>query len=1132
MVAVECQRKLKSYLKKKFLFVFEGIAKAGQPTGLNDIYTELFITEGDSGEVNKEHEVRLIETAPRKLAKDEIPINCKDIFKPIPGHDQPIKTILTTGVAGIGKTILTHKFTLDWAEGNANHDIHFIFPFTFRELNLVKEKEFSLVELLHHFFIEIKEAGICRFDQFQVVFILDGLDECRLPLDFQNNQICTDVTESTSVDMLLTNLIRGNLLPSAHIWITTRPAAANQIPAECVSMVMEVRGFTDPQKKEYFRKKFGDDKLASKVISHIKTSRSLHIMCAHREFVEHIVKEAMAKVDQDYAYSRQESLARVRRNTVNPSDILRLVKQPTGTSRSAVRAADYMDHAIQLLQKRSLKEHPYLIREEDLTTIADITGCSARLRPPSCRNVPNLERFRTANSECNNKKNSRLGAANIPFTRWLPPKYQDGFSLPIGWDSKKKIHNHFLPLVRKVSNRILNTSNEDLPSDPLYTHLVTIFGQWTDHDLTFTPHIPVIRSFNDGIDCGKTCDTKEPCFPILYPKDDRRILKHPEVKCMPFFRSAAACGSGNTGYLFGGRAVRQQINSLTAFIDSGQVYGSDAGLAKSLRDLTSDEGLLRVNPLYNDSGRELLPFTTMTDNICTNRARITGAKDAKEVPCFLAGDARVSENIALSSLHTLLLREHNRLARALAKLNPHWSGERLYQEARKIMGAYFQVITFRDYLRHIVGPKIIAKRLSTYPGYAENVDPTISNVFATAAYRFAHLAIQPSIFRLDENFKEHSRFGNVKLHTAFYTPWRVIFEGGLDPIIRGLVGQKAKLNTQDHMMNNDLRDRLFEFVDLALDLAALNLQRGRDHGLPGYNDWRKFCKLSQPKDLRELAKVLNNTDLAKDLLDLYGTPDNIDVFVGGVAEPFVQGGRVGELFACIISIQFQRIRQGDRLWWENGGVFTGAQRKSMTKASLARIICDNTGIVEVPQRPFEYRPRGSGYTKCEDIPGFDLSPWKEDVDGVMPPPGERDPPGPPGPRGPPGPPGYTPSVAFSVRLGEKYPKSNVPLVFREVIYNGQGAYDVKKGWFICAIPGVYEFEFRCTFHRISGNVDLLHNGKLVLHSYTTKQNDYVTASGSTLIQLKKGDKVYLVAKFSGNGLSTYSYFTGHLLFTA
>ncbi|XP_073348683.1 protein NLRC3-like [Pagrus major] len=274
-----CQRKLKSNLKKKFQCVFEGIAKAGKPTLLNQIYTELYITEGGTAEVNDEHEVRQIETATWKPAKLETTIRQEDVFNASPGRDEPIRTVMTKGVAGIGKTVLTQKFTLDWAEDKANQDIQFTFPFTFRQLNVLKDKKFSLVELVHHFFTETKEAGICSFEEFQVVFIFDGLDECRLPLDFHNTEILTDVTESTSVDVLLTNLIRGKLLPSARLWITTRPAAANQIPSECVDMVTEVRGFTDPQKEEYFRKRFRDEEKASRIISHIKTSRSLHIMC-------------------------------------------------------------------------------------------------------------------------------------------------------------------------------------------------------------------------------------------------------------------------------------------------------------------------------------------------------------------------------------------------------------------------------------------------------------------------------------------------------------------------------------------------------------------------------------------------------------------------------------------------------------------------------------------------------------------------------------------------------------------------------------------------------------------------------------------------------------------------------------
>nr|XP_024656466.1 protein NLRC3 [Maylandia zebra] len=273
------QHEFKSALKKKFQCVFEGIAKAGNPTLLNQIYTELYITEGGTAKVNDEHEVRQIETASIKTDSLEAIITQEDIFKASPGRDEPVRTVVTKGMAGIGKTVLTRKYTLDWAEDKANQDIQFIFPFTFRELNVVKEVKFSLVELVHHFFTETKEAGICSFEDFQVLFIFDGLDECRLPLDFHKTTILTDPRKSSSVDVLLINLIRGNLLPSARLWITTRPAAANQIPIDCVSMVTEVRGFTDPQKEEYFRKRFRDKKQISTIISHIKTSRSLHIMC-------------------------------------------------------------------------------------------------------------------------------------------------------------------------------------------------------------------------------------------------------------------------------------------------------------------------------------------------------------------------------------------------------------------------------------------------------------------------------------------------------------------------------------------------------------------------------------------------------------------------------------------------------------------------------------------------------------------------------------------------------------------------------------------------------------------------------------------------------------------------------------
>ncbi|XP_058618954.1 NLR family CARD domain-containing protein 3-like isoform X2 [Onychostoma macrolepis] len=274
-----CQQKLKSKLKDKFQRINEGIFNQISSTLLNEIYTELYITEGGIGEVNNEHEVRQIETAFRRPETPETSIICNDIFKALPGQNKPIRTVLTKGVAGIGKTVSVHKFILDWAEEKDNQDVHFIFPLPFRELNLMKEKYISLMELLHLFFKDTKELRSPDYEDYKIVFIFDGMDECRLPLNFTKNPNLFDITEPASVDVLLTNLIKGNLLPLALLWITSRPAAASQIPPECVDQVTEVRGFNDPQKNEYFRKRIIDQSLASRIITHVKSSRSLYIMC-------------------------------------------------------------------------------------------------------------------------------------------------------------------------------------------------------------------------------------------------------------------------------------------------------------------------------------------------------------------------------------------------------------------------------------------------------------------------------------------------------------------------------------------------------------------------------------------------------------------------------------------------------------------------------------------------------------------------------------------------------------------------------------------------------------------------------------------------------------------------------------
>ncbi|CAI5682231.1 unnamed protein product [Oreochromis niloticus] len=267
-------------LRRRCERVTEESDETGSRSLLNTIYTELYITEGQSEEVHTQHEVRQLETASKMDALHDAPIRCQDIFKALPDQQRPIRVVLTNGVAGVGKTFSVQKFTLDWAEGLENQHVSVVVLLSFRELNLIRDEQYSLLELLHVFHPTLQKVTAEKLAVSQLLFIFDGLDESRLSLDFTNRKLLSDVTQKSSVSQLLTNLIQGNLLPSALVWITSRPAAANQIPPTCVDRLTEVRGFTDAQKEEYFRRRFSDEELSSRIISHMKTSRSLHIMCS------------------------------------------------------------------------------------------------------------------------------------------------------------------------------------------------------------------------------------------------------------------------------------------------------------------------------------------------------------------------------------------------------------------------------------------------------------------------------------------------------------------------------------------------------------------------------------------------------------------------------------------------------------------------------------------------------------------------------------------------------------------------------------------------------------------------------------------------------------------------------------
>lgn len=386
-----CQRKLRHKLRK-FEYIFEGVAQHGNQTLLSKVYTKLYITEGVSGTVNNEHEVRQIEAATRRPATEDKPIKCEDIFKPLPGQDQFIRTVLTKGIAGIGKTISVHKFNLEWAEGRVNQDIQLLINLPFRELNLMK-RHYTLTQLLHHFLAEAKESGISDFGKYKLVLIFDGLDECRLPLDFDHNEPCCSVSEPAVVDVLLTNLIKGNLLPSAHIWITSRPAAANRIPSYLVHRVTEIRGFNDPQKDEYFRKKISDQNMASRVISHVKSSKSLHIMCHIPVFswisatvLQSILEETdMGRVKEDGGRREMpETLAQMYTHFLVYNSVIKTRKYSAGKEASEAQSQVKMDEdtilklgklAFEHLVKGNFIFYEYELNEYNIN-ISDAAVCS------------------------------------------------------------------------------------------------------------------------------------------------------------------------------------------------------------------------------------------------------------------------------------------------------------------------------------------------------------------------------------------------------------------------------------------------------------------------------------------------------------------------------------------------------------------------------------------------------------------------------------------------------------------------------------------------------------------------------------------------------------------------------------
>ncbi|XP_074144108.1 peroxidasin homolog isoform X2 [Sminthopsis crassicaudata] len=692
-------------------------------------------------------------------------------------------------------------------------------------------------------------------------------------------------------------------------------------------------------------------------------------------FVATSIVEAIATVDRAINSTRTHLFDSRPRS---PNDLLALFRYPRDPyTVEQARAGEIFERTLQLIQEHvqhglmvDLNGTSYhyndLVSPQYLSLIANLSGCTAHRRVNNCSDMCFHQKYRTHDGTCNNLQHPMWGASLTAFERLLKSVYENGFNLPRGINPNRLYNGHLLPMPRLVSTTLIGT--ESITPDEHFTHMTMQWGQFLDHDLDSTVVALSQARFSDGQHCSSVCTNDPPCFSIMVPPNDHRVRNG--ARCMFFVRSSPVCGSGMTSLLMNSVYPREQINQLTSYIDASNVYGSSDHEAREIRDLASHRGLLRQG-IVQRSGKPLLPFATGPPTECMRD------ENESPIPCFLAGDHRANEQLGLTSMHTLWFREHNRIATELLKLNPHWDGDTIYYETRKIVGAEMQHITYNHWLPKIFG-EVGMKMLGEYKGYDPSVNSGIFNAFATAAFRFGHTLINPLLYRLDENFEPIAQ-GHIPLHKAFFSPFRIVNEGGIDPLLRGLFGVAGKMRVPSQLLNTELTERLFSMAHtVALDLAAINIQRGRDHGIPPYHDFRVYCNLSSAATFEDLRNEIKNPDIREKLRGLYGSPLNIDLFPALMVEDLVPGSRLGPTLMCLLSTQFKRLRDGDRLWYENPGVFSPAQLTQIKQTSLARILCDNSdNITHVQRDVFRVAEFPHGYSNCDEIPKVDLRMWQD-----------------------------------------------------------------------------------------------------------------------------------------------------------
>lgn len=584
-------------------------------------------------------------------------------------------------------------------------------------------------------------------------------------------------------------------------------------------------------------------------------------------------------------------------------------------------------------------------------------GCLAA--PAQCTN----SKYRTLDGSCNNLKYPQWGAANTRYGRLVAPRYADGIHSP-----PTSVQNHDeLPLARLVSIVMF----PDLPvPDPLWTLVTMSWGQIITHDMSMALGTTQAKRHSTRCcdDDGRLFSNQNPlCFPIVIPEDDPVFSKYKRM-CMNFVRSTTDVETGCNP----GTQPAEQLVTVTHWMDASLVYGNSEQVTNALREFAG--GRLRVE----FKGHRPFPPTTR------NKTAVCDLPNERE-PCYQFGDRRANQNPQLTVLQILLLREHNRIATILSHVNPHWDDETLFQEARRILIAEYQHINYYEYLPIILGTenmlkyKLIHKTKGYTKDYNDHVDPSVLNEHATAAFRYFHSSIQGHFQLIEEG---RHILNSVRLSDFFNRPVIIEENGNLDHLTRGLSTQSQE--EVDPFFTSEITDFLFRRErPFGRDLRAIDIQRGRDHGLGSYNDLREFCGLNRAHKFEDFLDFIDPERVEK-LSILYAHPDDVDLTVGGSLEAHAPGTLAGPTFLCILLEQFYRTRVSDRHFYELGGQpgsFSLEQLKEIKKASLARIFCDNGDEIHTMQPSAFLKISSSNpLILCDDyekIPAIDLTLWKE-----------------------------------------------------------------------------------------------------------------------------------------------------------